>query len=63
MNYLKPISNNTLSNMHTLRGSTIAVEEAKQMQKPEIIGSFHSSATDTEHHVPLTVACGQYSNR
>ncbi|GJQ78335.1 hypothetical protein Trydic_g22166 [Trypoxylus dichotomus] len=59
VNYLIPI-NNSSSNIFALRGSTIAVEEAKPMQKPEIIGSFHS-ATDTDKHVPITAACGQYS--
>lgn len=61
VNYLIPISNNSLSNPFALRGSTISVEEAKPIQRPEIIGSFHNSATDTEHHVPIMAACGQYT--
>ncbi|KAI4469087.1 glycoprotein hormone receptor [Holotrichia oblita] len=60
VNYIIPVNNNSFSNIFTLRGSTIAVEEAKPVPEPEIIGSFHNP-TDTDHYVPVTAGCGGYS--
>lgn len=60
MNYIIPVNNTSASNVLTLWGSTIAVEEAKPVPEPEIIGRFYN-LTDAEHHVPVTAGCGGYS--